>query len=139
LGEVCENIRDFTVLEDSNRVIGCGALHFYGSDLAEIRSLAIDAAAQGRGGGSRLVRALLAEARAHGVACVCLFTHIPDYFAAQGFVAVEHRLLPEKIWRDCLRCPQFDRCGETAMVFGGLAGRLDSRTTLPALASRLPG
>src|SRR5215467_10940733 len=38
LAEICENVRDFTVLEESGRVIGCGALHLYGPHLAEIRS-----------------------------------------------------------------------------------------------------
>ena len=29
LPEICENVRDFVVLEDEDRIIGCGALHFY--------------------------------------------------------------------------------------------------------------
>jgi len=30
LAEICENVRDFIVLEDDRRIIGCGALHLYG-------------------------------------------------------------------------------------------------------------
>src|SRR3984893_3467577 len=39
LPEICENVRDFVVLEDERRIIGCGALHLYGTHLAEIRSI----------------------------------------------------------------------------------------------------
>lgn len=124
LGEICENIRDFTVVERRGEVIGCGALHLYGLDLAEIRSIAVARSAQGRGAGRHLVEALLAEARQQGVARVCLFTRIPDYFAQLGFLPVAHERLPEKIWKDCLKCPRFYRCDETAMIFGGVSASL---------------
>src|SRR5215470_9137245 len=42
LAEICENVRDFTVLEEADKVIGCGALHLYGPHLAEIRSITVD-------------------------------------------------------------------------------------------------
>lgn len=120
LVEICENIRDFTVIEQRGAVIACGALHFYGPELAEIRSVAVDRARQRRGAGSRLVEALLAEARLHHVGCVCLFTHIPEYFASKGFVSVQHQSLPEKALKDCIRCPRVSCCNETAMIFGAL-------------------
>jgi len=120
LAEICENIRDFTVIEQRGAVIACGALHFYGPELAEIRSVAVDRARQRRGAGSCLVEALLAEAHSHSVGCVCLFTHIPDYFVRLGFVMVEHQSLPEKALKDCVRCPRVSCCNETAMVFGAL-------------------
>jgi len=41
LPEICENIRDFVVVEDDGRIIGCGALHLYGPHLAEVRSIAV--------------------------------------------------------------------------------------------------
>src|SRR5271165_5407399 len=49
LAEICENVRDFVVLENEGRVIGCGALHLYGTHLAEIRSITVAPWAQGRG------------------------------------------------------------------------------------------
>ena len=64
LPEICENVRDFVVLEDDDtRIIGCGALHLYGTHLAEIRSITVAPWAQGRGGGGKLVKALMAEAK----------------------------------------------------------------------------
>ena len=123
--EICENIRDFTVVASQGQVIGCGALHFYGLDLAEIRSLAVARTAQQQGVGRRLLEALLAEAREHRVARVCLFTRIPDYFALLGFVPVSPQSLPEKIWKDCLKCPRFHCCDETALVFAGVSSPVE--------------
>src|SRR5947209_6580914 len=85
VAEICENVRDFVVLEADGRFIGCGALHLYGTHLAEIRSITVAPWAQGKGGGRRLVKALMAEAKRHKVDCICLFTRKPDFFAGQGF------------------------------------------------------
>jgi amino-acid N-acetyltransferase len=88
LPEICENVRDFVVLERECQIIGCGALHLYGTHLAEIRSITVAPWAQGSGGGRRLVKALMAEAKRHKVDCICLFTRKPDFFAGQGFSVV---------------------------------------------------
>ena len=63
LAEICENVRDFVVLEDGGRIIGCGALHLYGTHLAEVRSITVAPWAQGQGGGGLLVKKLLARNR----------------------------------------------------------------------------
>ena len=139
LAEICENIRDFVVVEVQDKVIGCGALHFYGQDLAEICSLAVAGPTQGRGAGRRLVAALRAEAEQHRVDRVCLFTRIPDYFARLGFVPVPHQHLPEKIWKDCLKCPRFNRCDETAMVFAEVPSRAEVPGPAFAVLRGLPG
>src|ERR1700747_1096862 len=72
LAEICENVRDFIVLEQNDRIIGCGALHLYGVHLAEIRSITVDPASQSSGGGRRLVKALLMHAEKHKVTGVSL-------------------------------------------------------------------
>src|ERR1700746_2817605 len=51
LAEICENVRDFIVLEQNDRIIGCGALHLYGVHLAEIRSITVNPNCQRTGGG----------------------------------------------------------------------------------------
>src|ERR1700737_940098 len=83
--EICENVRDFVVLENRRRIVGCGALHLYGQHLAEIRSITVDPSQQGYGGGKQLVHALLEEAEKHAVSCICLFTRKPEFFAQMGF------------------------------------------------------
>src|SRR5260370_11442222 len=65
LAEICENVRDFIVLEEAGHIIGCGALHLYGTHLAEIRSITVDPSYQKRGGGELLVQSLMSEARQH--------------------------------------------------------------------------
>src|SRR5947209_5719136 len=120
LAEVCENVRDFVVLEDDGRFIGCGALHLYGTHLAEIRSITVAPWAQGKGGGRRLMKALMGEAKKHRVTCICLFTRSPQFFGRMGFTAAKREDLPDKIYKDCHVCPRFHCCDEVAMVRGEL-------------------
>ena len=120
LAEICENVRDFVVLEDDGRIIGCGALHLYGTHLAEIRSITVAPWAQGKGGGRRLVKALMAEAKKHCVTCICLFTRRPEFFGRLGFALAQREDLPDKIYKDCHACPRFHCCDEVAMVRGAL-------------------
>ncbi len=113
--ELAENIRDFTVAIREEQLAGCGALHFYGAKTGEIRSLAVHSRYQGSGLGKRLVESLAAEAIAHGLGSVFAFTYVPDFFNKLGFVEVERRKLPSKVWKDCLRCPKLHCCDEIAM------------------------
>jgi amino-acid N-acetyltransferase len=67
-----------------------------------------------------LIDALLGEAARQSVTCVCLFTRIPDFFGKMGFTIVEKELLPDKMYKDCLRCPRLHACDEIAMYMGEL-------------------
>src|SRR5438132_13051044 len=70
--DVCENIRDFFVAQNSRKsIVGCGALHIYGPHLCEVRSIAVAPAARGRGAGQAVVRALIKEARRHQIDSIC--------------------------------------------------------------------
>jgi amino-acid N-acetyltransferase len=118
--EVCENIRDFTVAEsDGGIFLGCGALHFYGPHLCEVRSIVVKPAAKSQGAGGKILTTLIEEAEQHGIQSVCLFTRIPDFFFKYGFRVVEDKTeLPDKIFKDCQNCPRLHRCDEVAMVRG---------------------
>jgi amino-acid N-acetyltransferase len=118
--EICENVRDFVVLEKGGRIVGCGALHLYGQHLAEIRSITVDPAEQGQGGGKRLVKALLDQAKTHRVTCICLFTRKPEFFSQMDFAMAQREDLPDKIHKDCFVCPRYHCCDEVAMVRGEL-------------------
>ncbi len=120
LAEICENVRDFTVLEEAGRIIGCGALHLYGPHLAEIRSITVQSGYQKRGGGELLVQSLMSEAHKHQVSCICLFTRSPQFFAKLGFGMAQREELPDKINKDCRVCPRYHCCDEVAMVKGEL-------------------
>lgn len=120
LAEICENIRDFVVAEEKGQIVGCGALHLYGLHLAEIRSIMVHSAHQGKGAGLLLVRALLKQAEKHHVNCVCLFTRIPEFFRPLGFSLARRDDIPDKLYKDCCVCPKLHCCDEVAMVRGEL-------------------
>jgi amino-acid N-acetyltransferase len=114
--EMSEAIRDFTVVLDGDRLLGCGALHFYTPTFGEIRSLAVDEAAKTHGVGRRLVEALVVEARQYELDAVFAFTYVVEFFQKVGFHVVERGVLPLKAWKDCLRCPKFQACDEIAVL-----------------------
>jgi amino-acid N-acetyltransferase len=118
--EICENVRDFMVLEHRGKIVGCGALHLYGQHLAEIRSITVEPNYQRQGGGKRLVQALMEEAEKHKVSCICLFTRKPAFFAHLGFDEAQREDLPDKIHKDCCVCPRYTCCDEVAMIKGEL-------------------
>ena len=133
LPEICENVRDFIVLERESEIVGCGALHLYGPHLAEIRSITVDRKHQKDGCGRLLVEALLDEADRHKVGCICLFTRTPEFFARLGFTEAVRESLPDKINKDCVTCPRLNNCDEVAMV----RGEIPQYAMIPGLASQL--
>ncbi|MDR1613079.1 MAG: GNAT family N-acetyltransferase, partial [Planctomycetota bacterium] len=50
-----------------------------------------------------------------GASEVFTLTYIPDFFRRFGFEEVDRGELPHKVWLDCVKCPKFPDCGETAM------------------------
>ena len=119
--EICENVRDFVIAESESGVfLGCGALHLYGPHLSEIRSIVVKPEAKGQGAGGRILRKLLEEANEQGVAAVCLFTRIPDFFFHFGFRLADRGQMPDKVYKDCQNCPRLNACDEVTMVRGPL-------------------
>jgi amino-acid N-acetyltransferase len=116
LSELYENIRDFFVVRQGKHIIGCAALHVMWSDLAEIKSVAVDEEQQKLGVGNKLVSACLKEAKELGITTVFCLTYKPQFFAKLGLKEVDKMTLPQKIWTECYRCPKFPNCDETAMT-----------------------
>lgn len=87
-----EAIQEFVVAEaEDGQMLGCGALHVMWQNLAEIRTLATDPAARGRGVGAALVAALLGRARDLGVESVFCLTFEVDFFKRLGFRVMENQ------------------------------------------------
>jgi len=115
--EMYENLRDFLVCRtDGGRVAGMVALHIDGADLAEVRSLVVGAAWQGKGIGAMLTRAAVDEARHLGIRRVYALTRIPGFFFRLGFEEIDRLDLPSKVFKDCARCPLLPQCDETAVI-----------------------
>lgn len=115
LGEVYENLRDFQVARVGGEFAGCVALHVMWSDLAELKSLAVDPSCQLKGVGTALVRVVLDEARQIGLNRVFCLTYRPTFFERLGFVQADVMAFPRKVWNECYRCPKFPSCNEIAL------------------------
>ncbi|MBN1188411.1 MAG: N-acetyltransferase [Dehalococcoidales bacterium] len=117
LSEIYESIRDFFVIREGDKVIATAALHVSWSDLAEVRSMAVDKELQGKGLGGLLVKACLKESEQLGIKTVFCFTYRPDFFKRHEFAEIDKMELPRKVWTDCFRCPKFPNCDEIALIY----------------------
>lgn len=116
LSDMYENVRDYFVVKEGERVIACAALHVMWSDLAEIKSVAVAEASQSRGIGIQLVKACLEEAKKLGIPTVFCLTYKPVFFEGVGFSQLDKLELPRKVWGECYRCPKFPDCDEVALI-----------------------
>jgi len=117
LSEIYENIRDYFVVRQGERVIACVALHVSWSDLAEIKSLAVAEDCQQQGIGDQIVEACLKEASELGIPTIFCLTYKPAFFEKCGFSQVDKAELPQKVWGECYRCPKFPNCDEVALIY----------------------
>ncbi len=116
LSEIYENIRDYMVVREEERVVACVALHVSWADLAEIKSLAVAEGRQGGGMGAALVKKCLDEALELGINTVFCLTYKPEFFERCGFAQVDKSNLPRKVWGECYRCPKFPDCDEVPLI-----------------------
>ena len=62
-----EDVQEFFVAEQDEKVVGCGALHVLWEDLAEVRTVAVDEALRGKGVGHAILETIIERARTIGV------------------------------------------------------------------------
>jgi len=117
LSYLYDNIRDYFVMCDGGLLVGCCALHVCWSDLAEIKSLAVHPERQNQGVGRGLLAAAISEAKAMGIPRVFTLTREPEFFLRNGFREVGKDKLPMKIWGECVMCPKYPECDETALEY----------------------
>lgn len=116
LGDLTVHAERFVVALRGRRIVGCAELAPLSASVAEVRSLAVAASERKSGIGRQLVDELRLRARREGYEKLCAFTHSPAYFVRMGFSIVPHLWLSEKVFTDCVKCPQFRTCGQYAMV-----------------------
>ncbi|MFD1707404.1 N-acetyltransferase [Siminovitchia sediminis] len=110
------NIQSIFVAEEAGEVLGVASLAILGQDLAEIRSLAVDKKAQGRGIGKILVEKIIEETKKLGIPKLISLTYQVVFFEKCGFTVINKEEMPQKVWTDCIHCPKFPACDEIAMA-----------------------
>jgi len=131
VNDVYEHLRGFVVAKHEGRLIGCAALHVVWGGLGELRSLAVAEDARKAGAGRALVEFCLREAKELGIRQVFVLTYETTFFARFGFHEHSKDKLPQKVWKDCIHCPKFPNCDETAMLLdlaGTIAGGTDIKS-----------
>lgn len=113
---IYENLRDYIVAVENNHLVGCGALHFVWGRLGEIRSLAIVPEKKGTGIGRKIVELLEEDGVNRGVKMFFALTYQPGFFAKCDYIETEKEKLPQKVWKECVYCPQYPYCNEIALV-----------------------
>jgi amino-acid N-acetyltransferase len=116
MSELYEHVRDFFVVADGDKIIGCCSLHIFWADLAEVRSLAVDMDYQGQGWGEKLMEVIIEDGRQLNLTRLFVLTTIPVFFEKFAFIVTGKEQLPQKAWSECFRCPKFTECDETALV-----------------------
>ncbi len=118
LSDLYDQIRDFYVYvdEQKNTLAGICGLHICWEEIAEIRSLAVKDEYKGQGIGIDLVNACIVEAREFYINKLFVLTYVPDFFIKLGFENVDKKVLPHKVWADCMNCIKFPDCDEVAMM-----------------------
>lgn len=114
--ELYDHLRDFFVYRVDGVAAGICALHIWGPQLGELRSLAVKDDYTGLGIGKSLVAACLDEAGTIGLKKVFALTYVTGFFAKLGFSVADKTVLPQKIWGDCRSCEKFPDCDETAVI-----------------------
>lgn len=135
LAEVTQHASRFVVAVRNRKIVGCAELAALSPQVAEVRSLAVDASARSLGAGAMIVDELRTRARRAGFDKLCAFTHAPGYFMPMGFSIIPHLWVTEKVYTDCVKCPLFRRCGQYAMVLP-LEITSDASDHDPSLAAR---
>ncbi|MDV7244910.1 MULTISPECIES: amino-acid N-acetyltransferase [Rhodococcus] len=98
-----ESIQEFWVAERDGAVIGCGAMHVLWADLGEVRTIAVDPQAKGRGAGHQVVAKLIEVARELELERLFVLTFEVDFFAKHGFVEIDGTPVTAEVYAEMCR------------------------------------
>jgi amino-acid N-acetyltransferase len=114
--DLYENMRDFQVAVEDDKVVGVCGLKIVWANWAEVYALAVDTAYRGKGIGRKLVLTCVDEGENLGIRNLMTLTYEREFFLRCGFAVVDRMTLPMKVWSECLKCPKNKACDEIAMV-----------------------
>jgi amino-acid N-acetyltransferase len=101
-----EALQQFRVAQDPDRpgrIIGCGALHVMWEELAEVRTLVVHPDFMRRGVGSRLLEALIDDARALRLGRIFCLTFEVAFFTRHGFSPIRGQAVEPDVYAELLR------------------------------------
>ncbi len=113
--DVFQHLQEFIIAEEQETLIACAALHIYGSNLAEIRSLVVHPQAQGRGIAKKLIEVCEQQAKQLAIAKIFALTYVAPLFESLDYQQIAKETLPQKIWTVCIHCQRFSHCNEIAV------------------------
>jgi len=104
-----EAVQEFWVAEhptapgDPDKIVGCGALHVFWSDLGEIRTVAVDPTVTGHGIGHAIVGRLLEVARELQLGKIFVLTFETEFFGRHGFTEIEGTPVTAEVFEEMCR------------------------------------
>ena len=102
-----EDIQEFIVAQDMDvdgePIVGCGALHVFWDDIAEIRTLAVAPEYVGLGVGSKIFTFLEDRAREMRLKRLFCLTFEVDFFVKHGFREIEGTPVGTDVYQEMLR------------------------------------
>ncbi len=117
LSHLYRHIRDFYIAENPDgKMLACCALSPMWDNLAEICSLVVADEHRKQGLGRKIVEVCLKDCAELGIDTAFALTYQEDFFKCLGFSVVDKDVLPQKIWADCVHCPKYPDCDETAVL-----------------------
>ncbi|MCL1865103.1 MAG: N-acetyltransferase [Spirochaetes bacterium] len=119
MDDIKSNISSFIVAVADDRVVGTITYYDYEKNLIEVRSLAVEESYHRFGIGRELLLKLISQVKNGKEIKIFTLTYRPDFFEKNGFIVVSKENFPEKIWKDCDKCRDKEKCGETALVYNG--------------------
>ncbi|MEY4232137.1 MAG: hypothetical protein RL144_337 [Actinomycetota bacterium] len=98
-----ESVQEFTVAIEGDDVVGCGALHVLWEDLAEVRTVAVNAKLRGQGVGHQILESIISRAEEIGVKRLFCLTFETEFFGRHGFQVIEGTPVAPEIYAELLR------------------------------------
>jgi len=132
--DLYQHLQEFMIAEYDGVLVGTAALHIYGSNIAEIRSLVVNPDYQGKRIGHVLVEGCEKMAGQLHVAKVFALTYVDHFFTSMGYAVVPKESLPHKIWTVCVHCKKFGDCDEIAVEKRLSDARIEPMRVIPILS-----
>ena len=131
LDEIRNNISDFQVYEQNDRIVAVCSLKTAWGRLVELRTLVVDPRYSGQGIGAKMIESTIETALSTDCDTLFVLTYAVSMFQRLGFNIVDKKTLPHKVWNDCKACLHQENCDETAMVLS--LASLRNKRSIPML------